>query len=53
MPERPVVPDESALELPPPPERLGESRVTARDASDVRDADGAVDHVSHDPYQPL
>ncbi|WP_433534335.1 hypothetical protein ACQPZK_19325 [Micromonospora sp. CA-249363] len=47
------MPDESALELPPPPERLGESRVTTRDASDVRDADGAVDHVSHDPYQPL
>ncbi|MGV9214179.1 hypothetical protein ACTFTM_20170 [Micromonospora sp. RB23] len=49
------MPDDSAIEHQPPPERLGESRVTARDAhaSDVHDADGAVDHESHDPYQPL
>ncbi|MFY1616173.1 hypothetical protein [Micromonospora sp. WMMD736] len=53
MSERSVVPDDSAIEHQPPAERLGESRVTARDASDVPDADAAVDHASHDPYQPL
>jgi hypothetical protein len=47
MPERPAVRDDSETEHPPPPELLREPR------DDTDDADGAADHESHDPYQPL
>ena len=53
MPERPVVRDDSATEHPPPLELSREPHDSALDASDAHDADGAVDHESHDPYQPL
>lgn len=50
MAERPVARDDSASEHPPPLEPSREPRVRA---SDARDADGADEHESHDPYQPL
>ncbi|MEW2143268.1 hypothetical protein AB0869_10685 [Micromonospora vinacea] len=59
MPERPVARDDSVVEHQPPPERYREPGVSARDVSDARaasearHADGADDHESHDPYQPL
>ena len=45
--------DDSAIEYPPPPEMLREPHDSARDVSDAVDDDGAADHESHDPYQPL
>jgi hypothetical protein len=53
MPERPVVPDDVAIEHPPPLELSPEPHDSARDASDAHDADGADAPKSHDPYQPL
>jgi hypothetical protein len=53
MPERPVVRDDSATEHPPPHLLSREPHDSAPDASDAHDADGAVDHKIHDPYQPL
>jgi len=52
MPERPVVRDDSAIEHPPPPELSREPHDGARHADADAD-DGAADHQSHDPYQPL
>ncbi|PRY19625.1 hypothetical protein [Pseudosporangium ferrugineum] len=42
--------DDSTIEHPPPLEPSREPHDSARDADD---ADGAEDHTSHDPYQPL
>lgn len=53
MPERPAVPDDPTAEHPPPLEPAREPHDSARDASEAHDADGAADHESHDPYQPL
>ena len=50
MPERHVARDDAAIEQQPPPEPLREPLVSAPDA---QDADGADDHMNHDPYQPL
>jgi hypothetical protein len=47
MSEQPLVPDDSAIEHPPPLELPREPHDSASDAHD------AVDHESHDPYQPL
>jgi hypothetical protein len=48
MPERPVVPDDSApIEHPPPLDLSREPHDGADDAHEADDADG------HDPYQPL
>jgi hypothetical protein len=54
MSERPAVRDDSADEPPTTPLELSrEPHDSTRDASDAHDADGAVDHQIHDPYQPL
>ncbi|MFI6262987.1 hypothetical protein [Micromonospora sp. NPDC051006] len=53
MPERPVARDDAAIEHQPPPGLSLEPRDSASDASDVDRADGAEEHKSHDPYQPL
>ncbi|SCE91163.1 hypothetical protein [Micromonospora chaiyaphumensis] len=53
MAELPVARDDSAVEHPLPLEPSREPRVSASDARAAHDADGADDHESHDPYQPL
>jgi hypothetical protein len=47
MPERPAGRDDSETEQPPPLELPREPHDGAGDTDD------AVDHESHDPYQPL
>lgn len=44
------MPGDPADEHPPPLELSREPHDSARDTSDE---DGAADHKSHDPYQPL
>ncbi|MFG1655361.1 hypothetical protein ACGFIY_02380 [Micromonospora chersina] len=53
MAERPAARDDSAGEHPSPLELTREPRVGASDVRDAHDADGAGEHESHDPYQPL
>ncbi|HWJ07911.1 MAG TPA: hypothetical protein VNS46_00960 [Nocardioides sp.] len=53
MAELPVARDDSAGEHPSPLELSREPCVSPSDVRDARDADGAGEHESHDPYQPL